>query len=179
MGIISGRRCLWSVRNLDRWLVLQGDVVKLRGGRGDLVSAFLPLACTVLLLCPSSGSYCVVCHFYPIRCPSGALLARQDLKVLALPTPIFFLIVTNRTIFNMTPRKSYRVRKPRKIWEQKKAPSTAKDPKITKKTSHMVEKTAFKPIATGPLPKTVGFDADHLPDLPTYKPPLDHLLQIS
>jgi hypothetical protein len=37
----------------------------------------------------------------------------------------------------------------------------------------MIEKTALKPIATGPLLKAVSFDADNLPDLSTYKPPLD------
>jgi hypothetical protein len=73
----------------------------------------------------------------------------------------------------MTPRKSHRVRKARTIWEQKGAPPAAKDPKITRKTARTVEKTALKPIATGPLPIAVGFDADHLPELPTYKPPLD------
>ena len=73
----------------------------------------------------------------------------------------------------MSPRKSYRVRKTRTVWEQKGAPSAAKDPKITKKTAHTGKKTALKPIATGPLPKTVDFDADHLPELPTYEPPLD------
>jgi hypothetical protein len=42
-----------------------------------------------------------------------------------------------------------------------------------------VEKTALKPIATGPLPTAFGFDADHLPELPTYKPPLDLQFQPS
>jgi hypothetical protein len=73
----------------------------------------------------------------------------------------------------MTPRKSHRVRKAHTIWEEKEAPSAAKDPKITKKSARTVEKTALKPVATGPLSKTVEFDADHLPDLPTYKSPLD------
>jgi hypothetical protein len=73
----------------------------------------------------------------------------------------------------MTPRKSHRVRKARTIWEQKGAPSAAKDPKITKKSARTVEKTALKPIATGSLLKAVGFDADNLPDLPTYEPPLN------
>jgi Transposase IS4 len=79
----------------------------------------------------------------------------------------------------MTPRKSHRVRKARTIWEQKGAPPAAKDLKITRKTARTVEKTALKPIATGPLPITVGFDADHLPELPTYKPPLDLEFQLS
>ncbi len=73
----------------------------------------------------------------------------------------------------MTPRKSHRVRKARTIWEQKGAPSAANDPKITKKSARTAEKTALKPVATGPLPKTVEFDADHLPELPAYTPPLD------
>jgi hypothetical protein len=79
----------------------------------------------------------------------------------------------------MTPRKSHRVRKARTIWEQKGAPPAAKDPKITRKTACTVEKTALKPIATGPLPIAVGFDADHLPELPTYKPLLDLEFQLS
>jgi hypothetical protein len=73
----------------------------------------------------------------------------------------------------MTPRKSHRVCKPRTIWEQKGAPSAAKDPKITTKTARTVEKTALKPIATGPLPKAVSFDANNLPNLPTYELLLD------
>ena len=73
----------------------------------------------------------------------------------------------------MTPRKSHRVRKARIIQEQKRAPPTAKDLKITKKALYTVEKTALKPIITGPLSKAVEFDADHLPKLPTYKPPLN------
>lgn len=79
----------------------------------------------------------------------------------------------------MTPRKSQRLQKPATIWEAKGAPSAAKDPKITKKTARTVEKTALKPIATGPLPKAVGFDAAHLPELPTYKPPLELQFQLS
>jgi hypothetical protein len=64
-------------------------------------------------------------------------------------------------IFNMTPRKSHRVHKPRTIWEQNGAPYAAEDPKITKKTARTVEKTALKPLATRPLPKAVGFDANN------------------
>ena len=73
----------------------------------------------------------------------------------------------------MTPRKSHLVRRPRTIWDQKGAPSPAKDPKITRKIAHIVEKTALKPVATGPISEAIGFDADNLPKLPTYKPPLD------
>jgi hypothetical protein len=109
----------------------------------------------------------------PSAVPVGPLLACQDFMVLALPAPNFLLITINRPIFNMTPRKSHRVRKARTIWEQKGAPSAAKDPKITKKSARTVEKTALKPIATGPLSKAVGFDADNLSDLSTYKLPLD------
>ena len=79
----------------------------------------------------------------------------------------------------MTPRKSQRLRKPRTIWEEKGAPAAAKDPKITKTTARTVEKTALKPIATGPLPKAVGFDAAHLPELPAYRPPLEIQFQPS
>jgi hypothetical protein len=77
----------------------------------------------------------------------------------------------------MTPRKSHHVRKARAIWEQRGAPPAAKDPRITSKTARTVEKTALKPLATGPLPIAVSFDADHLPELPTYTPPLDSEFQ--
>jgi hypothetical protein len=73
----------------------------------------------------------------------------------------------------MTPRKSHRVRRPRTIWEQKGAPSAAKNPKITRNTARIVEKTALKPIATGPILEAVRFDADNLPELPIYNPLLD------
>jgi hypothetical protein len=73
----------------------------------------------------------------------------------------------------MTPRKSYRVRKARTIWEQKGAPPAAKDIKITRKTARTVEKTALKPITTSPLLIAVGFNADHLSKLSMCKPLLD------
>jgi hypothetical protein len=63
----------------------------------------------------------------------------------------------------MTPRKSHRVRKARAIWEQKGAHLAAKDPKITKIAARTAKKTALKPVATGPLPKTVEFDVNNLP----------------
>jgi Transposase IS4 len=85
----------------------------------------------------------------------------------------FLLNIPNRPIFDMTPRKSHRVRKPRTIWEEKGAPPAAKDPKITKKTARTAEKTALKPVVIGSLPNGVGFDAENLPELPTYEPPLD------
>jgi Transposase IS4 len=79
----------------------------------------------------------------------------------------------------MTPRKSQRLRKPATIWKEKGAPSAANDPKITKKTVRTVEKTALKPVATGPLSKAVGFDAAYLPKLSTYKPSLELKFQLS
>jgi hypothetical protein len=36
-----------------------------------------------------------------------------------------------------------------------------------------VEKTALKPIATGLLPKAIGFDANNLPNLLIYEPPFN------
>jgi hypothetical protein len=39
-----------------------------------------------------------------------------------------------------------------------------------KKAAHATKKTALKPVAIGSLSKTVDFDTDHLPELPTYKP---------
>jgi hypothetical protein len=100
----------------------------------------------------------------------GQVGTRQDYYVLALSLVLAlpysnFLHTTNRPIFHMLSRKSHHVRKARTIGAQKGAPPAAKGPKITKKT-------ALKPVATRPLPKTVEFDADHLPELPTYKPPL-------
>jgi hypothetical protein len=72
----------------------------------------------------------------------------------------------------MTPRKSKRVRKPITIWEEKKAPPAASDPKITIKTARNRPETALRPIATGPLPAASELDENHLPDLPTYELPL-------
>jgi Transposase IS4 len=72
----------------------------------------------------------------------------------------------------MTPRKSQRARKPVTIWEEKKAPSPASDPKITKKIARDRPETALRPVATGPLPAASELDEKHLPDLPTYEPPL-------
>lgn len=72
----------------------------------------------------------------------------------------------------MTPRKSQRVRKPITIWEEKKAPPAASDPKITKKTARNRPETALQPVATGPLPEATKLDEFHLPDLPIYDPPL-------
>jgi hypothetical protein len=70
-------------------------------------------------------------------------------------------------------RRSERKPKPATIWEEKGAPSAAKDPKITRKTARTEEKTALKPVATGPLPESIGFDEKHLPKLPIYKSPLN------
>jgi hypothetical protein len=73
----------------------------------------------------------------------------------------------------MTLRRSQRKPKPVTIWEEKGAPSAAKDPKITKKTARTEKKTALKLIVTGPLPDAAGLDENHLPELPIYKPPLN------
>ena len=72
----------------------------------------------------------------------------------------------------MTSRKSQRSRRLVTIWEEKKAPPAASDPKITKKTARNRPETALRPVATGPLPKAVEFNEFQLPDLPTYEPPL-------
>jgi hypothetical protein len=60
--------------------------------------------------------------------------------------------------------------------EEKGAPSTARDPKITKKAARTEKKTALKPIATGPLS---GLDEKRLPELPTYKLPLKLRFELS
>jgi len=78
----------------------------------------------------------------------------------------------NRANFDMTPRKSQRSRRLVTIWEEKKAPPAASDPKITEKTARNRPETALRPVATGPLPKAVEFNEFQLPDLPTYEPPL-------
>ena len=70
-------------------------------------------------------------------------------------------------------RRSQRQPKPKTIWEEKGAPSAAKDPKINKRTDRTEQQTALKPVASGPLPKTLELDVNQLPDLPTYKPPLE------
>jgi hypothetical protein len=73
----------------------------------------------------------------------------------------------------MTLRRSERKAKPKTIWEEKGAPSGALDPKITKKNARTEPKTALKPIPIGRLPDAVELDEKSLPELPTYKPPLE------
>jgi hypothetical protein len=104
---------------------------------------------------------------------SGTLLARLGLGTATPKSSRFFKNALNRPNFKMTLRKSQRKPKPRTIWEEKKAPSAASDPKITQKTARTVEKTALKPIATGPLSDNIGFDESDLPELPIYRPPLN------
>ena len=65
-------------------------------------------------------------------------------------------------------RRPERARKPKTIWEQKGAPSAAKDPKITETAAHTVEKTALKSLATGPLPAELNLNERALPDLLDY-----------
>ncbi len=69
-------------------------------------------------------------------------------------------------------RRSQRQPKPKTIWEERGAPSAARDPKITKKSDRTAQQTALKPIAIGPLPEVPEFDVKQLPDLPVYEPPL-------
>ena len=69
-------------------------------------------------------------------------------------------------------RRSQRQPKPKTIWEEKNAPSAARDPKITKRTDWTEQKTALKPIAIEPLPEVPKFDVKQLPDLPVYEPSL-------
>jgi Transposase IS4 len=75
--------------------------------------------------------------------------------------------------FNMDLRRSPRKPVPKTIWEAKGAPSAANDLKITRKTARTAKKTALQPVATGPLPEAAGLDEKSLPELPTYKPPLE------
>ena len=71
------------------------------------------------------------------------------------------------------PEHLQRIKLPITGWEQKGAPSAVLDPKIPKKAARTKKKTALKPIAVGPLPEDVLLDTNDLPELPTYKPPLD------
>jgi hypothetical protein len=73
----------------------------------------------------------------------------------------------------MTLRRSQRKPKPIIIWEEKRAPSAAKDLKIIKKTARTETKTALKPIATGPLLNAAGFDENYLSELSICKLPLN------
>jgi Transposase IS4 len=72
----------------------------------------------------------------------------------------------------MSQRKSQRIPKPITIWEEKRAPSAALDPKITAQNARTKPETALKPIAVGPLPESTKLDYDRLPELPNYHPPL-------
>jgi hypothetical protein len=73
----------------------------------------------------------------------------------------------------MSLRRSKRTPVPKTIWEQKDAPSTASDPKITKNTTRTEQKTALKPIAISPLPEIPKINENDLPELPMYKPSLN------
>jgi hypothetical protein len=53
------------------------------------------------------------------------------------------------------------------------------DPKITKKTARTEQKTTLKPVAISPLLKTVELNEKDLPELLTYKPPLNLQFQAS
>jgi hypothetical protein len=68
---------------------------------------------------------------------------------------------------------------PKTIWEEKGAPSAASDPKITTKAARTEQKTALKPIAVSRLLETAELDKKDLPELPTYKPPLNLQFQAS
>jgi hypothetical protein len=85
----------------------------------------------------------------------------------------FFRNSTMTAYLNMDLRRSRRKPVPKTIWEEKGAPSAAKDPKITGKNARTEKKTALEPIVTGPLPKNVELKKGKLPKLPTYNPPLD------
>jgi hypothetical protein len=67
-----------------------------------------------------------------------------------------------------TPRKSQRTKKPVTIWEEKRAPPAALDPKITEKTARNQPETALKSIVIGSLLKSIQLDLEQLPKLPIY-----------
>jgi hypothetical protein len=79
-------------------------------------------------------------------------------------------MTANWPIFNMSPRKSQRAPKPITVWEEKKAPSTASDLKITEKTARNRSETALKPVPVEPLLESTKFDHSDLPTLPEYHP---------
>ena len=66
-------------------------------------------------------------------------------------------------------RRSQRQSKPKTIWEERGAPSAARDPKITKKTDRTAQKTALKSIVIEPLPEVSEFDVKQLSDLSIYE----------
>ena len=101
------------------------------------------------------------------------ILACQEFWVLTWLFFHFWRINAIKANFYMELRRSQRQPKPKTIWEEKGAPSAARDPKITKRTDRTEQKTALKPVAVGPLPKTLEIDVNQLPDLPVYKPPLE------
>jgi hypothetical protein len=70
----------------------------------------------------------------------------------------------------MLPRKSQRRPKSITIWEEKKAPPAASDPKLSSKIVRNKPKTALKPIIIKLL---LAVDSEQLPQLPTYYLPLE------
>jgi hypothetical protein len=112
-------------------------------------------------------------QYYPTRGWNAPQLACQD--IIGLGNPPFFLVEnsTYHADFNMDLRRSPRKPVPKTIWEAKGASPAANDPKITRKTARTAKETALKPVATGPLLEAVGLDKKSLPELPTYRSPLE------
>jgi hypothetical protein len=65
------------------------------------------------------------------------------------------------------------------IYEEKGAPSIASNPKITKKTTRIEYKTALKSIIISLLSEIPEINEQDLPELSTYKPPLNLQFQAS
>jgi hypothetical protein len=61
-------------------------------------------------------------------------------------------------------RRSKRTSVPTTRWEEKAAPSAAVDPRITKKTVKTKQKTSFKSVTIGTLPKLIELDKNDLPE---------------
>ena len=68
-------------------------------------------------------------------------------------------------------RRSERTRKPKTIWEQKGAPSIARDLKIMKKAARTVKKTALKAVIISTLFDDLGLNKQSLSELLDYVPP--------
>jgi hypothetical protein len=83
--------------------------------------------------------------------------------------PPFLRITSNQAYSIMDLRRSQPKPMPKTPWEEKGAPSAARDPKITEENGRTKLKTALKPIIVGRLSL---LKKRKIPKLLTYKPPL-------
>jgi hypothetical protein len=68
-------------------------------------------------------------------------------------------------------RRSKRTPVPKVVWEAKGAPSTASEPRITKKAAQPAQKTVLESVAISVLPKAIELDkndsSDHFAPIAT------------